>query len=296
MPPVDQAPEAGPTVRTISLERGELVRVGARPPILEYLRQLWKYRSFIMFDSQSRVSGDNNENTLGRLWLVLNPILNGATYYFVFGLLLGTGRGIENFIAYLIIGVFMFRFTSSAITSGARSITNNRAVVRAFQFPRATLPLAVNVRELLVQIPAFITMFVLILVIPPFEPITWKWLMFVPLVALQVLFNVGLSLLLARWVTKHTDIVNLISFGTRIWLYLSAVFFSLDRFEGNPVVMSIMELNPMFCVLDIARDCLLYNTWPDPQRWIVLGAWTVVMLVVGMLVFWRAEETYGVEN
>lgn len=287
--------EVGP-VRHVVLDRQGLIRVGARPSLPRYLRQLWDYRSFILFDSQSRIAGGNSENSLGRIWMVLNPVLNGATYFFVFGLLLGTGRGIENFIAYLIIGVFMFRFTSSAILSGARSITNNRAVVRAFQFPRATLPLAVNVRELLVQVPGFITMFVLILLIPPMESITWKWLLFIPLVALQFLFNVGLSLLLARLVTWHNDIVNLISFATRIWLYLSAVFFSIDRFQDHPEVMMIMELNPMFCVLDIARDALLYDTLPDLQHWLVLGAWTFAMLVIGTLVFWQAEESYGVEN
>ncbi|MGW9552015.1 ABC transporter permease [Citricoccus zhacaiensis] len=292
----DHTHDGRTSVRTVELEGNGLIRVGARPGFFRYLRQLWDYRSFILFDSQSRIAGGNSENSLGRLWLVLNPVLNGATYFFVFGLLLGTGRGIENFIAYLIIGVFMFRFTSSAIMSGARSITNNRSVVRAFQFPRATLPLAVNVREMLVQVPAFASMFVLILIIPPLEPVTWKWLLMIPLVVVQFLFNVGLSLLLARLVTRHNDLVNLISFGTRIWLYLSAVFFSIDRFEDHPAVMTVMELNPMFCVLDIARDSLLYDTWPDPRHWIVLLSWTAVLLVVGMLVFWRAEETYGVEN
>ncbi len=282
--------------RTIALDRNGLIRVGARPSLWRYLRQIWEFRSFVLFDSKSRIAGGNSTNSLGQLWLVLNPILNGATYFFVFGLLLGTGRGIENFIAYLIIGVFMFRFTSSAITSGSKAIISNRAVVRAFSFPRATLALAVNVRELMVQIPAFITMFVLILAFPPLEIVSWKWLLFIPLVAVQFLFNLGLSLILARLVTRFNDVTNLISFGTRIWLYLSAVFFSIDRFADHPTVLFIMHLNPMYCILEIARDSLLYDAWPDPNRWLVLGAWTLVLLVVGTVLFWQAEESYGQEK
>lgn len=282
--------------RTIDLDRKGLLRVGARPNLWRYLKQIWDFRSFVLFDSQSRIAGGNSTNSLGQIWLVLNPILNGATYFFVFGLLLGTGRGVENFIAYLIIGVFMFRFTSSAITSGSKAITSNRSVVRAFSFPRATLALAVNVRELMVQVPAFITMFVLILVFPPLEPVSWKWLIFIPLVAVQFLFNLGLSLILARLVTRFNDVSNLITFGTRIWLYLSAVFFSIDRFEDHPAMLAVMHLNPMYCILEIARDSLLYDAWPDPNRWLVLGAWTLVLLVAGTILFWQAEESYGQEK
>lgn len=282
--------------RTIELGQKGLIRVGARPSLWRYLRQIWDFRSFVLFDSQSRIAGGNSTNSLGQLWLVLTPILNGATYFFVFGLLLGTGRGVENFIAYLIIGVFMFRFTSSAITAGSKAITSNRSVVRAFSFPRATLALAVNVRELMVQIPAFITMFVLILVFPPLEEVTWKWLVFIPLVAVQFLFNLGLSLILARLVTRFNDVSNLITFGTRIWLYMSAVFFSVDRFADNPGILFVMHMNPMFCILDIARDSLLYNAVPDPSRWLVLGVWTLVLLVAGTILFWQAEESYGQEK
>lgn len=288
-------PPAAPEVRTYSLQRRGLIPVGRRPSLPTYLRQLWDYRSFIMFDSQARVASDNSEESLGKLWMVLNPILNGATYFLVFGLLLGTGRGVPNFIAYLVIGVFMFRFTTQSILNGARSINNNRALVQAFSFPRATLPITVCVRELMAHIPVFIVMVLLILAIPPLEPITWKWLLFFPAVLLQFLFNIGLSLLLARIVTQIKDVTHLISFGTRLWLYLSCVFYSAERFESIPVMATFMHLNPMFCLLDILRDSMLYDTLPSMDRWLVLGGWTAGLLLVGLLTFWKAEEAYGRE-
>ncbi|MDN5692873.1 ABC transporter permease [Micrococcus endophyticus] len=277
----------------VTVDGAQLRRVGARPGLGQYIRSLWDYRSFILFDSRSRIAGANSVNALGRVWMVLNPILDGAAYFLVFGLLLGTGRGIENFLGYLVIGVFMFRYTSGAITAGSRSISGNLSIVRAFRFPRATLVIATNMRELLLFVPTLITMVVLVLTIPPAEDITWRWLLLIPLLALQTLFNIGASLLLSRFVAHWADLSNLIAFGTRIWLYLSAVFFSIERFEHVPALVTAMHLNPMYCVLDIARQSLLYAEAADPMRWIVLGAWTAVLLVVGILVFWSAEETYG---
>lgn len=281
---------------TLHVDGSDLGRVGARPGLGRYIASLWSYRSFIVFDSRSRIAGAASTNALGRIWMILNPILDGAAYFLVFGVLLQTGRGIENFIAYLIVGVFLFRYTSQAIANGSRSISSNLSIVRAFRFPRATLPIASNLRELLLFLPTLAVMIILILVIPPFEHITWRWLLLVPLLALQTLFNLGLSLLLARVVARWADVANLITFGTRIWLYFSAVFFSVQRFEHVPALVTAMHLNPMYCALDIARQSLLYGVNADPMRWIVLLAWTALLLVVGTVVFWDAEESYGDER
>lgn len=286
-------PDTSVDSHAIYIDGARLKRVGARPGLFAYVKRLWEYRQFILFDSKSRVASGNAGDSLGQIWLVLNPILNGATYFFVFGILLGTGRGIENFIGYLIIGVFMFRFTSGSVVSGARSVSGNRTVVRAFSFPRATLPISVVVRELLTHIPTFITMFVLLLIIPPHAPLTWKWLLFIPVLILQAVMNLGVGLLLARLVSRWNDVSNLIPFLMRMWLYLSCVFYGVERFADNSVLLTLMHLNPMFCVLDITRNALLYDTFADPERWLVLGIWTFLALIVGFIMFWKAEESYG---
>lgn len=282
--------------KTTKVNRSNVTRVGTRPGLWRYLKQVWDFRHFIIFDSRSRIAGEATQDNLGQAWLVFNPILNGAAYFLVFGIMLGTGRGIENFVAYLIIGIFMYRFTNTAIVAGSKAITGNSGLVGAFNFPRMALPIAINVRELMRNMIVFVTMFALVLIIPPLEPITWKWLMFIPIVAIQFLFNLGLSLVLARIVSEWHDFTHIIAFGTRIWMYLSAIFYSVDRFEDLPIIQEIMYLNPLFCILDMSRDVILYDTWPDTMRWIVLGAWTVGFLVAGTILFWQGEESYGRER
>lgn len=283
-------------VQTVKVDGTQFTKVGVRPGLWTYLKQVWDFRHFIIFDSRSRIAGDATQDSLGQAWLVFNPVLNGAAYFLVFGIMLGTGRGIENFVAYLIIGIFMYRFTNTAIVSGSKAITGNTALVGAFDFPRMALPIAINVRELMRNTIVFITMFVLVLIIPPLEPITWKWLVFIPIVAIQFLFNLGLSLVLARIVSGWHDFTHIIAFGTRMWMYLSAIFYSVERFDDLPVVQNLMYANPLFCILDMSRDVILYDTWPEPMRWIVLGIWTVGLLLVGTILFWQGEETYGRER
>lgn len=280
-------------VQPLSVDVRGLQRVGARPGFVDYLVQVWNYREFIFYDAKSRVQSGNRRDRLGSIWLILNPVLNGLTYFLIFGLMLGTGAGIENFVGYLVIGIFLFQYSSRAITNGARSIQQNRAVVQAFSFPRATLPISVNLRELMANIPGFIVMVLLVLLMPPTEKISWLGLLIIPAIALQTIFNLGVGLILARVISKVNDVVHLLSFALRAWMYASAIFYSYDRFIDQPVFLEIIKLNPLFNVLDIVRDVLLYNTMPNWQSWAILSCWAFGALAIGALYFWRAEETYG---
>lgn len=283
----------GPAGITVAVNLSRMRRVGARLSLSRYIAALWGRRQFIMFDARARVQSANDNDRLGSLWLILTPILNGMTYFFMFGILLGTSRGIENFLGYLVIGVFTFQMSSSSISQGARSITANQKVIQAFNFPRAALPLAVNLRVLLSSIPATIAMLLIIIVAAPIEEITWRWLLILPAILLQFLFNLGMGLIFAPLVFKVNDIGNLLSFVLRFWMYGSAVFYSLDRFAAYPLLVAILELNPLYLVIDIMRDSLLYSITPSLQSWSVLTLWAVGALSVGFVLFWRKEESYG---
>ena len=170
---IDEEPVA---VQPLSVDMRRLTRVGSRPNFLDYLVQLWDLRQFIFYDARARVQSGTRRDRLGSAWLLLNPVFNGLTYFLIFGLLLNTSKGIENFVGYLVVGIFMFQFSSGAITSGARSIRNNKSMVQAFNFPRAALPIGANVRELLSAVPLILAMLLIVVVLPPAEEITWLWI------------------------------------------------------------------------------------------------------------------------
>ncbi|MBO0922491.1 ABC transporter permease [Cellulomonas sp. zg-ZUI222] len=268
----------------------------------EYLHLLWKRRHFIAADARAKVSTRNSGTLLGRAWLVLSPLMDATVYLVIFGLLLRSSRGIDNFIGYLVIGVFLFQFTSRCLVQGSRSLIAGRALLRSFAFPRAALPVAAVAREALSFAPALATLVVIVLFTrpgqedawtAPIDQISWRWLL-VPLVlALQLAMNLGLALIAARITTRVRDLSNVITLFTRFWLYGSAVFFSFDRFIDHPTLLQVVQLNPMFIVLDMVRDCLLYAQTPAWESWALLSGWAAALLVVGTVTFWRGEESYG---
>lgn len=281
-----------PDLRALALEHG-LTSSSARQPLGSYIAELWSRRGFLLALSSGRKNSQYQDTSLGRLWQVLSPILNAIVYYFIFGVLLKTSKGVENFPAFLIIGVFTFTYTQRVVTGATKSISSNRNIIRAINFPRAVMPLAVVVQEAQQQVISLGILGLIVLLTG--EPLTWHWLGVLPILVLQTMFNVGLGMMVARWTAASRDIAQLVPFLMHTWRYLSGVMFSIAVFTADlePWVAKVLYLNPMTEYIALMRVCLMTTYDAPGYLWAFAAGWAVLFLVVGFVVFWRAEESYS---
>ena len=271
-----------------------LVPVGRRTSLSSYLAALWNRRHFIIAESRAKMSSSTRKNILGYGWLFLNPLLSVLAFWFIFGFILQTSRGVPNFLGFLVVGVFFFGFTGKCMTGGTGAIRSGASMIKGFQFPRAALPISTVVRNFLDFMPTLLVMVVVLAVVPPLEVITWRVILVIPVIILQTIFNVGLACFLARLGHKIPDLTNFMSIVSRFWLYGSGVFFSIeDRLGNHPALLEAMQYNPMHAYLTLVRNSLLYGVDSDPKMWIIGTIWAFGLLIVGFLFFWRGEENYG---
>ncbi|MGW0229683.1 ABC transporter permease [Actinopolymorpha singaporensis] len=263
----------------------------ARPPLGDYIRQLWQRRHFITAFATSRTVTMYSGARLGQLWQVLTPLMNAAVYYLIFGVLFNTKHNIDNFTAFLVTGVFVMSFCTRSVTSGARAISGNLAMIRALHFPRATLPFSSTIVELQQMLVSMVVLCLIVLATG--EPLTWSWLLVVPALALQTMFNIGLSLTMARIGATIPDISQLLPFITRVWLYFSGVFFLIPQRVHNPTMREIMMANPASVYIELVRDAFIERHDAPHHAWQLAVAWAIVGFVVGFWYFWGAEEKYG---
>jgi teichoic acid transport system permease protein len=314
-----------------ALQHG-LLPSAQRPPALAYIRQLWLRRHFMIAFATARNIAMYTEAKLGQLWQVLTPLLNVGVYWLIFGVLLDTSRGVNDYLSFLVVGVFVFNFTQRAFISTSKVITDSLPLIRALQFPRAALPLAYVIIELEQLLISMMVLVVIILFRG--EPVTWYWLLIFPVLLLQTIFNIGAGLFVARIGSQLNDFSQLLPFLLRTWMYLSLVLFSLPtlartRFgEGHPEIIFLLQLNPAALYVTLMRFALLkteresmpgaapYNAadcakWPGtttadhllsahcapvmstPELWYYAAGWAALALVAGFVFFWRAETRYG---
>lgn len=279
-----------------------------KPSFVTYVRDLWRRRDMAAEIARNNVKSEHVDSALGEVWFLLNPLLLIGVYWLIFGKLMGTSRGVENFIAFLSIGVFTYDLSRGGLLRSARSMLSNRGLMTALRFPRALVPLAVTLEQSYNYLPQVGVAAVIVLVTG--EPVLWTWLMIPLLLVLMTMFTLGGGLFVARLGHHAHDTKNALPFLMRLTFYLSGILFPIERIIGNDriineaaeyginefVVTNIMVVNPFFCFVTIARHYMISTyTSPYPLAWLwtSAGAWTVVLLVVGLWFFRGAELDYG---
>ncbi|KOT63970.1 hypothetical protein ADK43_07155, partial [Streptomyces rimosus subsp. rimosus] len=284
-----------PHLRALA-ERHGLTVSGARPPLREYTRRLWARRHFIAAFATARLTATYTTARLGQLWQVVTPLLNAGVYYLIFGVLLHTSRGIPNFIPFLCTGIFVFTFTQSTVLAGTRAVSGSLGLVRALHFPRAALPIAYTLVQLQQLLFSMGVLAAIVLICG--VPLTWHWLLMIPALLLQSVFNTGLSLVMARIGAKTTDTAQLMPFVLRTWMYVSGVFYNLSTFTSSaPHIVSVaLNCNPALIYIDLMRYALIDTVRGQdlpPHVWPLALGWALLAGVVGYVFFWKAEEEYG---
>ena len=270
-------------------------------PRVPYLRELWGRREFITELARGNLDARSSQASLGRIWWLLNPLIMSGVYFIVFGLILtGTDRSRADFLGYLIIGVFVYRYLSQSLLDASKVILNNEKLIVNIPFPRLVLPMTAVLQSLsmfIVSLPVFYTLVTPIsciqavgrsdvtCVVP-----TWR-LAFLPVpILLLGLFALGASSFVARWVVPVRDVRDLIPHVTRMWFYFSPVLWGPERIATFPTWSQLLiKSNPMYSFLSLFRFSMIGDPFDLAQFGLAIF-WSIFAGVFGIWAFVRNED------
>lgn len=245
----------------------------------QYLSDLWGRREFAWYLAMGNLKARNASTALGLFWWVLNPLLLGLVYFFIFGFLFQNSKP-DDYLSYLLSGMFVFHFTHQSMTGGANSILQNSKLLVNLKFPRMVLLLSA-VTESAIGFFTSIAVFFVIAGIAdgttPSRSIVWL----AAIVPIQITMNIGLGALVARLAVPFRDITNFLPYVTRLWLYMTPIIWPLTRMDSaGDTLKTFVNLNPMYHVISVYRTALL--GYPMSLHSLATAAaWAVGFLIVG---------------
>jgi teichoic acid transport system permease protein len=256
-----------------------------------YFTDLWNRREFAWFLAMGNLKARNASTALGLLWWVLNPLLLGLVYFFVFGVLFGGGNRPDDYIAYLLSGMFAFHFTNQSMSGGANAILQNAKLLANLKFPRLVLLISSLIESSVGFLASLAVYYVITWPILGVHPSRYTLLMVV-VFPLHILFNLGLSAIVARLAVPFRDINNFIPYINRMWLYLTPIIWPLTLLDDvDPTLRRVIELNPMFHFIALYRTALIgYPGYPLQLEAVLVSlAWAVAIFIIGVAGFIRYE-------
>jgi lipopolysaccharide transport system permease protein len=252
------------------------------------LRELWAYRDLALILALRDLQLVYRQTLLGVTWVVLQPVIAMLVFSVVFGRLARLPSDGVPYTSFVLAGLTVWTFVSSAVTAAANSLVEDRDLVTKVYFPRLLAPLAA---VLAATVELFITLVLLVPVlaidgiVPPLQVLTLPvWILGAILLATAV----GLWLAAAN--VLYRDVRYVLTFLLQVWLFVSPVAISSSLVPH--AWRWVYNLNPAAGLIDGMRWAVLDGPSPGPQLAVSVAS-LFVILISGAMWFRTAERVFA---
>ena len=267
---------------------GELVDCTAELTTLKgVVLSLYSYRellkNLVLKDIKLKYRG----SVFGFLWSLANPLLMMVVYTLAFTYILRVRS--EGFVFSLMLGLLSWTFFAGSAGMSTGAIVENSGLLKSVLLPRAILPIGTvlfNLAQYLLTVSVFLPALMLWYRVPPSTPIV----LFPVFLALQVVFTVGIALILATATAFFRDVRHLLEIALAVLFWTTPIVYELSQVPER--FRFLILLSPMSPYVVAYQQIFFYRSWPDGNVWVMASAHALGAFVVGALLFFAFEDRF----
>jgi lipopolysaccharide transport system permease protein len=247
----------------------------------------------VYYLTRQRIVARYRGSWLGVAWALLSPALNLAIFTLVFGVIFEprwTTKETDTteYALLLYLGLCAFWFVSECVAEAPGLVVQHSHYVKKVVFPLEILSW-VSVSTASFHAAVRLLVFVVAdLGIHGHLPLT---LVLLPLVWLPLgLMALGLSWLLAAVGVFARDLGEVVALGLTATLFLSPVFYPIESVPES--FRWLIAANPLTLPITQLRAVAYFGVLPDLGGWLVIGAVTYAVAVLGHAFFMRSRRAF----
>lgn len=228
------------------------------------------------------------QSLLGPVWLALQPLGMLGAFTVVFNGITKVGTGKVPYALFSIVGVMVYGYLQLVMTTGSRTLTMNKLLVRQVACPR--LPIVTSkVITALVQ-PTFMLALTLVTLLASGWGLRLNMLLLPVAIGWLVLFAWAILLGVASVNVRYRDASALMPYALQAGLLVSPIAYPLSAAPASFEWLFI--LNPISGIVETWRWCLL-GTPLNVEALAASVGWTVLLAVGNWRLFRRLEVGMG---
>jgi len=248
--------------------------------MIEFFKSLHKYRGIIFFRTVASLRADTRAMYLGYLWWLLEPVLNTALYYFIFGVLMGSKT--QDFITYLLLGTVIYQWFQSSITSTMGTIIARAPLYRQIPLPKYLFAI-IGVSSASWKSACVFAVILGYIAISSGLKLGTHLLWLPILFLVQLLVIIGFSIILSIASAYLKDLQTFMAVLFRGGMFLSAIFWDVARVPEH--LKSLFYSNPAASLIQVFRSVVLHGEHPSLLLLMYLLSLGFICIQLGM--FWH---------
>ena len=258
---------------------------------MKIFKDLYNYRELLKTSVKKDIGGKYKHSFLGVLWSFINPLLQILVYALIFPLVMKNGGSYKDYTVFMVCGLIPCAYFTTVINRASFIMIENGNILKKVYFPRSILPLSLVTSETINFLVSCIIILAFI-VIKGFG--ISKFILFFPLVLLiQYVLLLGIALIFSAVTVYMRDIQHFIGVVLQLLFYATPIVYSINTIPEN--FRWILKWNPMTYIIEGYRAIFYNQTMPDLKSLGVLGIISIIILIVGYLLFNKLQKRFAEE-
>lgn len=284
---------------SVSTTPPEIVIEASHGWLMVRWKELWEYRDLFWQFVRRDFATKYRQTLLGPLWFILQPLLLTSVFTVVFGRIARLPTEHVPPALFYLGGLLSWTYFAQTMPAIASTFTSNAHLFGKIYFPRLTIPLSQmfgNLAALGLQFVTFGGLWLYYQVFTDFKyhpqtPVLTA-LGLIGLAQIQIMvLALGVGGILAAATGKYRDLQHVLPVMLQLWFYGTPIVYPLSMISTEASWRWVATLNPMTAPAEAMKMALLgYSSWTPA---LAAGAWatTLLMLLLGLSAFSRAERT-----
>jgi lipopolysaccharide transport system permease protein len=257
------------------------------------LDELWQARGLVLLFVWRDFVSVYKQTILGPLWYLIQPLLTTITFTVIFGRIAKLPTdGLPPMLFYMA-GTVIWSYFAACLTKTSNTFIANAGIFGKVYFPRLTVPLSIlisNLAAFAIQLGLFLAFLAYFWLAGAAIRPTWSVLLTPVLVLMMAGLGLGFGIIVSSLTTRYRDLQYLVTFGVQLLMYATPVVYPLSSVLG-PFRWLILA-NPLTSIVEGFRYAFLGAGTVDGWHLLYSGAFMLVVLLIGILMFNQVERTF----
>ena len=253
------------------------------------LKLFWFYRELLWNLAHREITQRYKQSILGYAWVVINPLAQLLVINFVFSTILKVNSLGVPFIIFLSVALLPWNLFTQSLASSTGVLVSNSNLITKIYFPREILVYATIIAKLVDFMYSCIVLIVFFVLFK--TPISIQILWIPVIVVIQLIFTMGLSLILATFNLFYRDIQYLLNLILMVWMYLTPIMYPVEMLPAK--YRFIFTLNPMAVIINAYRQVMLSGSGPNLNSLGLAFLMSIGIFLIGFLIFKKFEGEFA---
>ena len=249
------------------------------------LNPLWAYRGFILGSVKREFQGKYRTSVLGSAWSVINPLAMILVYTVIFAEVMKAKlpgvSSVYGYSVYLCAGILTWGLFAEIVGRGQTVFLDNANLLKKLNFPRLCLPVIIIAGASINFVIVFSLFVLFLLATGSFPGVVFLGI--IPLLAILVLFAIGLGITLGVLNVFFRDVGQFFVILLMFWFWLTPIVYTSNILSDE--LRSWISYNPMAPLMDGFQKVLSAGQWPQWDSLVYPAVLAALLSLLGLRLF-----------